>query len=112
MKLSKTEQLAVIFKALGEPTRLRIFEALRSCETEVGVNEAGHCCPTGQLSVGEVCCQFGQSMSTVSHHLKELRLAGLIHTHKRGRTIYCAVNPHAVGLIQQFLNERSCSSPE
>jgi ArsR family transcriptional regulator len=43
-------------------------------------------------------------MSTVSHHLKELRLAGLIRTDKRGRWIYCSVNPAGLELIRQFLD--------
>src|SRR5436309_1583965 len=96
MELSKHGQLAAIFKALGDPTRLRIFETLRCCGSEVEIDEAGGCRPTGALSVGEVCCQLGQPMSTVSFHLKELRLAGLIRTEKRGRWIYCSVDPIAL----------------
>src|SRR5437763_3901667 len=98
-----TVRLAAIFKALGDPTRLRIFEMLRCCPREVAIDEAGQCCPSGALSVGEVCCRFGQSMSTVSFHLKELRLAGLIRTEKRGRFIYCSVNPEALALVRRFL---------
>ena len=56
------------------------------------------------MSVGEVCCQFDFSLSTISHHLKELRLAGLIRMEKRGRLIYCSVNESALELIQCFLN--------
>jgi ArsR family transcriptional regulator len=102
------EALAAIFKALGDPTRLRIFEFLRCCDQEVEIDEAGQCRPAGALSVGEVCCRLDQSMSTVSHHLKELRLAGLIRTEKRGRWIYCSVNPQALDKIRQFLDDRSC----
>ena len=71
-----------MFKALGDATRLGIFQMLRCCSgvgrgIEVD-NETGDCRPAGSLSVGEVCCRIGGSMSTISHHLKELRLAGLI----------------------------------
>lgn len=96
------EQLATLFKALGDPTRLKIFETLRCCDTEVEVDEAGQCRPARSLSVGEVCCRFGGSMSTISHHLKELRLAGLIRMEKRGRWIYCSVNPKSLELIREW----------
>jgi ArsR family transcriptional regulator, arsenate/arsenite/antimonite-responsive transcriptional repressor len=102
VEISKEEALAAIFKALGDPTRLRIFEFLRCCSPEIEIDEAGECRLAGALSVGEVCCRFDQSMSTISHHLKELRLAGLIRTEKRGRWIYCSVNPAALELIREF----------
>ncbi len=97
--------LALIFKALGDPTRLGIFEMLRCCSEAGGgveVDEEGQVRPAGSLSVGEVCCRIGGSMSTISHHLKELRLAGLIRMEKRGRWIYCSVNPDALVCIRQF----------
>jgi len=97
------EQLAGVFKALGDPTRLKIFETLRCCDAEVEVDEAGQCRPARSLSVGEVCCRFGGSMSTISHHLKELRLAGLIRMEKRGRWIYCSVNPESLELIRDWV---------
>jgi ArsR family transcriptional regulator len=103
MELWQLEAVAALFKALGDPTRLRIFEMLRCCGEGVAIDEAGQCRPANALSVGEVCCQLGQSMSTVSFHLKELRLAGLIRTEKRGRWIYCSVNPEALTAIRAFL---------
>lgn len=107
------ESLALIFKALGDPTRLGIFQTLRCCAAApgsgVGVDEDGQVRPNGSLSVGEVCCQIGGSASTISHHLKELRLAGLIRMEKRGRWIYCSVNDEALELISAFLTQ---SDPE
>src|SRR3954452_3892110 len=98
-------RLSGIFKALGDPTRLTIFEKLRRCSGEgrgVELGEHGELRPAGSLSVGEVCCRLGGTMSTISHHLKELRLAGLIRTEKRGRWIYCSVDPAALELIRSF----------
>jgi ArsR family transcriptional regulator, arsenate/arsenite/antimonite-responsive transcriptional repressor len=103
------ESLAGIFKALGDPTRLRIFEFLRCCSRDVEIDEAGQCRPANAMSVGEVCCRLDQSMSTVSHHLKELRIAGLIRTEKRGRWIYCSVNQQALDRIRQFLDQPPAS---
>jgi ArsR family transcriptional regulator len=103
------DALALIFKALGDPTRLGIFQTLRGCADRPGkavaVDEEGQIRPAGSLSVGEVCCQIGGSASTISHHLKELRLAGLIRMEKRGRWIYCSVNPDAFAQIREFVQE-------
>jgi DNA-binding transcriptional ArsR family regulator len=110
-EVSKELHLAQVFRALGDPTRLRIFRTLRCCAQSVEVDEAGGCRPSGSLCVGEVCCRFGGSMSTISHHLKELRLAGLIRMEKRGRWIYCSVEPASLELVRAFLAEAdSCSS--
>jgi ArsR family transcriptional regulator, arsenate/arsenite/antimonite-responsive transcriptional repressor len=107
VEMTKEEALAAVFKALGDPTRLRIFEFLRRCNRELEIDEAGQCRPAGALSVGEVCCRLDQSMSTVSHHLRELRLAGLIRTEKRGRWIYCSINAAGLALIAEFLEGRN-----
>ncbi len=112
MNTSQVEQLALIFKALGDPTRLRILQTLRCCSPDVEIDEEGQCRPAGSLSVGEVCCGLDQAMSTVSHHLKELRIAGLIRTEKRGRWIYCSVNPEALEPIQAFLDGDCSPVPE
>jgi ArsR family transcriptional regulator, arsenate/arsenite/antimonite-responsive transcriptional repressor len=105
VKISKLERLAAVFRALGDPTRLRIYLTLRDCAREVRVDEAGQCRADGTLSVGEVCCGLPCAASTVSHHLKELRLAGLIRTEKRGRTICCSIEPGTLAAIQEFANE-------
>ena len=103
IETNKEKDLVAIFKALGDPTRLRIFATLRCCDREVEIDEVGQCRPAGSLSVGEVCCRLDQSMSTVSHHLKELRIAGLIRTEKRGRWIYCSVNAKAPNFSQRAI---------
>lgn len=112
---SSKETLAGLFKALGDPTRLHIFELLRGCSgggRGVEVDESGQVRPAGALSVGEVCCHMGGSMSTISHHLKELRLAGLIRMEKRGRWIYCSVNSETLALIRGFAEEaQECLEP-
>jgi ArsR family transcriptional regulator len=101
------ERLAAQFKALGDPTRLRIFETLRGCARSVAVSlepgEEGACRPAGALTVGEVCCELGASLSNISHHLRELRLAGLVRAERQGRWIYCSVNEEALEPLRSFL---------
>lgn len=111
IETSDPQALAAVFKALGDPTRLGIFRTLCCCAEGMEVDETGDCRPAASLSVGEVCCRFGGSMSTISHHLKELRLAGLIRMEKRGRWIYCSVNPTSLELIRGFLEESEACRP-
>lgn len=103
--------MAAMFRALGDSTRLRIFEFLRCCSGEIEIDEGGRCRPAASLSVGEVCCRFEQGMSTISRHLKELRLAGLIRMEKRGRWIYCSVEPSALERIRTFAEAACCPGP-
>ncbi len=97
-----------MFKALGDPTRLRIFQFLRTCCCPVAVEETGAVRPIEGPTVGEVCCSVtGEERitSTVSHHLKELRLAGLITMERRGKNMICGVNRDAVARLAGFLDE-------
>ncbi len=88
---------AELFRALGDPTRLAIYELIR----QNGPSEHG----SGDLrqSVSEIANQVDVSLSTVSHHLKELRRAGLIRCERRGQTIYCTTAPEGVEAIRRYL---------
>jgi len=61
--LAETEVLAKFAKALGHPTRIKILNYL----------ESQSCCFTGDLV--EI---IPLAQSTISQHLKELKMAGLI----------------------------------
>jgi ArsR family transcriptional regulator, arsenate/arsenite/antimonite-responsive transcriptional repressor len=100
------KEKAAMFKALGDPTRLRIFEFLRSCCGPVAVGEGGEVRPVTGPTVGEVCCQVtgaGRITSTVSFHLKELRNAGLITMERRGKNMICGIDRDAVGRLAAYL---------
>lgn len=82
----EVERLAAAFAALANPQRLRMFIKLAStrCSSSDDPGEPGRfCCAT---AVGEGLELAG---STVSHHLKELRQAGLMHVERHGRRIDC-----------------------
>ena len=99
-KYTENPKLSAMFKALANENRLTIFNLVRQ-----GV---GDCC---RLTLeGNACscvCDIGRQMnlalSTVSHHLKELRNAGLIVCEKRGQWVYCSINPEALDQIGAFL---------
>ena len=95
-----------MFKALGDPTRLRIFEFLRGCCCPIAVEETGDVRAASGPTVGEVCCNVTGAeriTSSVSFHLKELRLAGLITVERRGKNMICGINQDAVARLAGYL---------
>jgi DNA-binding transcriptional ArsR family regulator len=94
----KNEQLAAIFRALGDPSRLAIFELIRDCCGD----GTEHTTVDVRKSVSEIAGQFDLSLSTVSHHIKELRTAGLIRCERHGQHILCSVDSEVLGVVQQF----------
>ena len=90
-----------MLKAMSHPHRLRMLVRLaRMCSS------GNACCgdDTSDRCVGEVARGLGVSPSTASHHLKELRSAGLITMERRGQTIECSVNTEALRDIQGFFS--------
>ena len=107
-KKTTLPEMALMFKALGDPTRLRIFDFLRAQCCAVAVGEGGEVEPTCGPTAGEVCCHItGQAEinSTISHHLKELRLAGLITMERRGKTMVCGVSRGPAAQLAFYLSE-------
>jgi len=71
---AQAESLAPICKALGDSTRLQI---------------AGLLARSGAFMCAcEIEAHFDLSQPTISHHLRTLRLAGVVHTERRGTWIY------------------------
>lgn len=98
------ETLSEKFRSLGDPTRLAIFNFIRACGANVEIDEdSGDCCCVSDTCVGDICCNFEIAPSTVSHHLKELRNAGLISMEKRGRWVYVTVNQDALTELRDFI---------
>ncbi len=96
---------AEMFKALGDPTRLRIFEYLRSCCGPMAIADAGEIRQVSGPTVGEVCCCItgvDKVTSTISFHLKELRNAGLIVMERRGKHMVCKVDEQAISAIENY----------
>jgi len=97
--MARLENLATIFKALSDPNRLAILALIRKrcgSECSVSTEQAGN-------TVSELAAQFELSLSTVSHHVKELKNAGLIRCEKRGQWVYCAINQSVLDKVSQFL---------
>ena len=92
------ESLAAAFKALSNPHRLRIFLRLAACCGPAGSGpeaEPGTC-------VRDVGADLDIAPSTVSHHLKELRTAGLIDTERCGQSVSCRVDPKTLNRLGEM----------
>jgi ArsR family transcriptional regulator len=97
--MAKLDRLARIFKALSDPNRLAILELVRKrCAggCRLSSDDEGN-------SVSAIAEEFDLALSTVSHHLKELRTAGLIQCEKRGQWVYCAPNEEVLKEIEGFI---------
>ncbi|SCW67644.1 ArsR family transcriptional regulator [Sphingobium faniae] len=68
-----------IFRALGDPTRLRIIHLLRAME----------------LAVGEIAQVVGQSQPRVSRHVRILAEAGLVERRKEGNWVFLRLGKDA-----------------
>ncbi len=77
------EALARIFRALGDPTRVRLLSLI-----------AAHA--DGEACVCDLTEPVGLSQPTVSHHLKQLVDAGLITREQRGKWAYYRVEQGAL----------------
>lgn len=84
------ERLAVILKALADPTRLRLLSLVQSS-------------PKAEACVCELTEPLGISQPTVSHHLRILSEAGLLQREKRGVWAYYRLVPHTLVMVADLL---------
>jgi len=104
------DDAALMFKALGDPTRLRIFQFLSGGCCEVAIEDDGNVRRIEGPTVGDVCCHItgtDKITSTISFHLKELRICNLITMEKRGRYMVCAANREAADFLSDILKNQT-----
>ena len=82
--------LAAVVKALGDPTRLRIVDALRKSAPEA-------------LCQCELAPLFDMSQQALSKHLKVLVSAGVLGAERRGVWTYHYLRPEALTFLQSWL---------
>ncbi|MEV6715229.1 metalloregulator ArsR/SmtB family transcription factor [Lentzea sp. NPDC051208] len=87
-------ELATVFKALGDPVRLRLLSLIASR-------------PSGEVCVCELTPAFDLSQPTISHHLKLLRQAGLVDSERRGTWVYYRVRPETTDRMAALLSSVS-----
>lgn len=79
-KRSMTDRLDAVFAALADPTRRAILAMLLEDD----------------MAVTDVAEPFAMSLAAISKHLAVLSEAGLISREKRGRVIWCKLEPEAM----------------
>ena len=80
------EELAETFRVLGDPTRVRLIDALSS----------------GELCVCDLAAAVGLSESAVSHQLRLLRAMRLVRARRSGRLAFYAIDDrHILDLFVQ-----------
>jgi len=84
------ERLARVFKALGDPTRVRLLSLIAAAEG-------------GQACICDLTEPVGLSQPTVSHHMKLLTDAGLTSREQRGKWAHYRVNDEALTAVARAL---------
>src|SRR6478752_7957392 len=87
---AQAERMAEIAKALGDPIRLTLVDVLRK--------------HAGKVCVCELVPLFDISQSTLSHHLKKLRAAGIVDSERQGLWAYYYVIPDAMEELSAWLS--------
>lgn len=89
----RAEDLAQVFKALADPTRVRLLQYL--AESESGTACACH-----------LPAALGISQPTLSFHMRKLHEAGLVDRDRRGRWVHYTVRPESLERVRGFLDLR------
>jgi len=83
------ESLAMMFKALSDPARVKIMSLLLNAD---------------EICACDVADAIGKTAATASHHLKLLRDAGLVTGDKRGTWIFYRAVPARLTTIRNTLS--------
>jgi ArsR family transcriptional regulator, arsenate/arsenite/antimonite-responsive transcriptional repressor len=75
----EASQLALGFTALADPVRLQVLSILAAS-------------PEGEVCVCDFVEPLGKSQPTVSHHMKILADAGLVHGERRSKWVYYSLD--------------------
>ncbi|MEW6440365.1 MAG: metalloregulator ArsR/SmtB family transcription factor [bacterium] len=96
-----------VFKALSNQSRLEILKAIYQegmsvttslvAEKKVPSEKKCSCC------VGDIMRKFRLAPSTISHHVRELAMAGLVRVEREGQFIRVLPNTNAMKVISDFV---------
>lgn len=86
----QSPNLDLMFQALADPTRRMMVDRLSR----------------GPASVSELAKPFAMSLPAVVQHLQVLEASGLVSSQKLGRVRTCQIQPEALSLAEQWINER------
>ncbi|MFC9788350.1 ArsR/SmtB family transcription factor [Rhodococcus sp. NPDC127528] len=94
---ARVEPAAAAARALGDPTRLTIATALHAGD---------------ELCVCDIAWVVGLAQNLVSHHLRQLKIAGLVGSRRQGRLVMYALTPRGHGLVGAVLGDSELDAVE
>jgi ArsR family transcriptional regulator len=89
-------EVALRLKALADPARVKIMSFL--------FGSAAY-----EENSGELATALGLTESTISHHLTQLRKAGLVESERRGMNVYHRPHRDALAALCSVLDPNCCS---
>jgi DNA-binding transcriptional ArsR family regulator len=89
MVTDKQRREDAVFRAIADPTRRKILRLLRN----------------DRLTVGEIAANFRTSRPAISKHLRLLRSAGLVVSHKDGTASICGLNAKPLRTVNDWLQD-------
>ncbi len=84
------EQLARVFRALGDRHRVRLLSMIAAADG-------------GEACICDLTAPLGLTQPTVSHHMKQLAAAGLVSREQRGKWAYYRIEPAAMAALSDVL---------
>jgi len=96
LTVEQAATVAKMFKALGDPVRLRLLSLITSAD--------------GEVCVCDLNTAFDLSQPTISHHLKVLREAGLVDCQRRGTWVYYWPRPENLKQLSALLDTPGLAS--
>ncbi len=94
LEADRASVIAGMFKALGDPVRLRLLSMIASSAA-------------GEVCVCDLSGEFPLTGPTISHHLRILREAGLVDCDRRGTWVYYRPVPDTLTLLADVLDVTS-----
>lgn len=89
-------EIALRLKALGDPVRVKIMSHLFGS-------------PAGEVVSGDLAAVLELSESTISHHVTQLRKAGLVLSERRGMNVFHRARPEALQALCAALDPNCCT---
>lgn len=95
VRLTRAQRTAIL-KALADPKRFELLEAIARSQ-----------CPLGCTAAHEA---LSISPATLSHHIKELHTSGLIDVRREGKFAFLSVKPGVLEALSAYLQSLSKSA--